>query len=65
MCVGGGWLWVSDVENWLLMVATLSVKKLAKSLAVGEEVEGGGGGQIKEEEVVNDFRVSEVLLILF
>lgn len=56
---------MSDVKNWLLMVATLSVKKLAKSLPVGEEVEGGGGGQIKEEKVVNDFRVSEVLLILF
>ncbi len=41
------------------------MKKLAKPLAVGEEVEGGGGGQIKEEKVVNDFRVSEVLLTLF
>lgn len=26
MCVGGGWLWLSGAENWLLMVATLSVK---------------------------------------
>lgn len=25
MCVGGSWLWVSGVENWLLVVATLSV----------------------------------------
>lgn len=26
MCGGGDWLWLSGAENWLLMVATLSVK---------------------------------------
>lgn len=25
MSVGGSWLWVSGIENWLLMVATVSV----------------------------------------
>lgn len=41
MCVG--WLWISGAENWLLKVATLSVKKLTKSTAIREEVGGGGG----------------------
>lgn len=39
MFVGGGWVWISGAENWLLMVANLSVKQLAKSSAVREKWE--------------------------
>lgn len=58
-------MWVSGVENWLLMVTTLSVKKVAKTSAVREEVGGGGGVQRREEDVLNSLRVSKALRILF
>lgn len=40
MCVGGVWQWVSVVENWLMRIATLSVKLVAKSSAVTISMRG-------------------------
>ncbi len=51
-------------ENWLLMVLVLSVKKVVQSSAVIEVVEGGGGRQRRELNVLTRLRVSGALLIL-
>ncbi len=48
---------VCGAENWLLIVLVLSVKNVAKSSAVKEEVVGGGGAEERIECFEEDTHV--------
>lgn len=50
--------------NCLLMLATFSVKKVAKLSGVRSVAAGGGGGLSSDLKVENNFLESVVLLIL-